>query len=418
MTLIMPTGLCPQIKINAIAILDGRVMKAEFVNSIDKINELTWQSIVNSNSPFTNYQFFKALEKSHSVCNEKGWQPQHLLLSDLESESHNICAILPMYIKQHSWGEYVFDWSWADAFEQHNVPYYPKLVATVPFTPISTAKLLTTSQLTNDIEVDQTQVFSVLTEQCLEKNINSWHVLFTPIIKNLPLIPDDVYQRNTVQFHWFNQKFNNFDYFLSTFTARKRKNVKKERLSIALQKIEIRQVLGKDITPEDLSFFYLAYQLTYLKRGHTPHLTVDFFTDILKSLPDNILLVIASIENKKIACSWFFFDDKRLYGRYWGCTDKVNNLHFELCYYQGIEFCIKHKLQIFNPGAQGEHKIQRGFEPVLTHSYHWIKHSEFRSAIQQFCQQEQQKMQHYLKQCQQLLPFNNKNNRTETDSLD
>lgn len=393
-------------------------MKAEFVHSLDQINELTWQSIVNLSSPFTNYQFFNALEKSQSACSEKGWQPQHLLLSDLDSTPNNIRAILPMYIKQHSWGEYVFDWSWADAFEEHNVDYYPKLVATVPFTPISTPKLLTNKRLTNDLEVVQAQVFSMLTEQCLNQNINSWHILFTPIIKNKALIPDDVYQRHTVQFHWFNQNFSSFDEFLSIFTARKRKNVKKERSSITHQNIEIRQVLGKDITPEELSFFYLAYQLTYLKRGHTPHLTIDFFTDILKSLPDNILLVIASSEGNNIACSWFFFDDKQLYGRYWGCTDKINNLHFELCYYQGIEFCIKHKLQVFNPGAQGEHKIQRGFEPVLTHSYHWIKHSAFRPAIQEFCQQEQQQMKHYFKQCQQLLPFNNQHNRTENDSLD
>jgi len=384
-------------------------MKAQFVNSLDKIDELTWQSFIDSNSPFSNYQYFKALETSLSVCSDKGWQPHHLLVSELKSGSEldpkNIHTILPMYIKQHSWGEYVFDWSWADAFKEHNVPYYPKLVATIPFTPISTTKLLTSNQKISDSEISQTEIFSVLTKHCKEQNINSWHMLFTPAIEETAVIPDDVYQRNTVQFHWFNQQYQNFDEFLITFTARKRKNVKKERLSIAQQNIEIRQILGKDITPEELSFFYLTYQLTYLKRGHTPHLSASFFNQILKSLPDNILLVIASIEGKDIACAWFFFDDKQLYGRYWGCTDKVSNLHFELCYYQGIEFCIKYKLEAFNPGAQGEHKIQRGFEPVLTHSYHWIKHSAFRPAIQEFCQQEQKQMQHYLKQCQQLLPF-------------
>lgn len=369
-------------------------MEIDFVNSIDKINEVTWQSLAPTNSPFINYQFFKALENSQSVCTEKGWQPHHLLCSN----DNNVSAIMPMYIKQHSWGEYVFDWAWADAYKKHNEAYYPKLVATIPFTPISTTKIMT-----SDIELPQ--VFSVLTEHCLAQNINSWHILYTQDINKQSLALNNVFQRNTVQFHWFNHQYHDFDSFLSTFTARKRKNVKKERLSISQQNINVRQILGKDITPEELSFFYLTYQLTYLKRGHSPHLTADFFARAIKSLPNNILLVVASVDDCDIACAWFFFDDHQLYGRYWGCTETCTNLHFELCYYQGIEFCIEHKLQVFNPGAQGEHKIQRGFEPILTHSYHWIKHLGFRAAIQQFCQQERQQMLSYQEHCQQFLPF-------------
>jgi predicted N-acyltransferase len=369
-------------------------MKTEFVNSINKINELTWQSLADSNSPFINYQFFQALEHSQSVCNKQGWQPHHLLLS----ESNNVRAILPMYIKSHSWGEYVFDWAWAEAYQKHNEPYYPKLVATIPFTPISTSKLMT-----SDIQLSE--IFSVLSEHCLDHNINSWHILYEQEIPKEVLSLHNVFHRNTVQFHWFNHQYHDFGQFLSTFSARKRKNVKKERLSISQQNIKVRQILGKDITPQELSFFYVTYQLTYLKRGHSPHLTADFFARALTSLPDNILLVIASIDGDDIACAWFFFDKHQLYGRYWGCTQSHNNLHFELCYYQGIEFCIEHKLQVFNPGAQGEHKIQRGFEPILTHSYHWIKHLGFRTAIQQFCLEEEQQMQHYLKHCQQFLPF-------------
>ena len=369
-------------------------MKFEFVNTIDKVDELTWQSLADSSSPLINYQFFKRLEKSQSVNNITGWQPHHLTCS----KSNNVLAIMPMYIKQHSWGEYVFDWAWADAYQKHNEPYYPKLVATIPFTPISTSKLIT-----NDMELSQ--VFPVLTEHCLEQNINSWHILYTQEMDKQLLSLNNVFHRNTVQFHWFNHQYPDFNAFLSTFTARKRKNVRKERLSITKQNIKVRRILGKDITPEELSFFYLTYQLTYLKRGHSPHLTINFFTDVLKSLPNNILLVIASIDDCDIACAWFFFDEQQLYGRYWGCTQTHNNLHFELCYYQGIEFCIEHKLQVFNPGAQGEHKIQRGFEPILTHSYHWIKHLGFRAAIQQFCQQERQQMLSYQEHCQQFLPF-------------
>ena len=369
-------------------------MKADFVNSIDKINESTWQLLANSSSPFSSYTFFKALEKSQSVCNKTGWQPHHLLCSNEEEVS----AILPMYIKQHSWGEYVFDWAWADAYEKHNIPYYPKLVATIPFTPISSSKLMT-----NNIELPQ--LFPTLTEHCLEQNINSWHILYTQETRKQEFKTQNIFNRNTVQFHWFNRQYNDFNDFLSTFSARKRKNVKKERLSITQQNIKVRQILGKNITPQELSFFYLTYQLTYLKRGHSPHLTADFFEQAVKSLPNNILLVIASVDERDIACAWFFFDEQQLYGRYWGSTETFNNLHFELCYYQGIEFCIEHKLQVFNPGAQGEHKIQRGFEPILTHSYHWIKHIDFRTAIQQYCLQEQQQMQSYKTHCQQFLPF-------------
>jgi predicted N-acyltransferase len=229
--------------------------------------------------------------------------------------------------------------------------------------------------------------------------------LYAQEVQKQSLRVNNVFHRNTVQFHWFNRQYHSFNEFLSTFTARKRKNVNKERLSISQQNIKVRRILGKDITSDELSFFYLTYQLTYLKRGHSPHLTADFFARALKSLANNILLVIASVDDCDIACAWFFFDDQQLYGRYWGCTQAHNNLHFELCYYQGIEFCIEQKLQTFNPGAQGEHKIQRGFEPVLTHSYHWIKHLGFRAAIQQFCLQERQQMQRYLIHCQQFLPF-------------
>ena len=255
-------------------------MKFEFVNTIDKVDELTWQSLADSSSPLINYQFFKTLEKSQSVNNTTGWQPHHLTCS----KSNNVLAIMPMYIKQHSWGEYVFDWAWADAYQKHNEPYYPKLVATIPFTPISTSKLIT-----NGIELSQ--VFPVLTGHCLAQNINSWHILYTQEMDKQLLSLNNVFQRNTVQFHWFNHQYPDFNAFLSTFTARKRKNVRKERLSITQQNIKVRRILGKDITPEELSFFYLTYQLTYLKRGHSPHLTIDFFTDVLKSLPNNILLL-------------------------------------------------------------------------------------------------------------------------------
>jgi len=367
-------------------------IKIDFINHIDKISASHWQNLNNSPCPFLRYGFFNALEKSSSVSFKQGWQAHHLVARS----NNEITAVMPMYLKSHSWGEYVFDWGWADAFKRYDINYYPKLVATIPFTPVSSDKLLSSQLQVNEL-------FETLIEHCQQENINSWHILYCNEL-NIAL-PEDVYQRNTVQFHWFNRDYKTFDDFLSTFTSRKRKNTRKERISIVQQNIKIRQLKNKEITQQDLEFFYLTYQLTYLKRGHQPHLNYDFFKQILSNMTNNILLIIASNEQEDIACALFFYDDSQLYGRYWGCTKQVNNLHFELCYYQGIEFCIQNKLKTFNPGTQGEHKIQRGFEPVLTHSYHWIKHPAFKVAIKNFCLQEQKHMLMYQQQCRQILPF-------------
>jgi len=364
-----------------------------FLESFNKVSRSDWQRLNKSTSPFLRYDFFQALESSGSTITEQGWQPHHLTLTDNNNE---INAILPMYLKDHSWGEYVFDWAWAEAYQRHELPYYPKLIATLPFTPVPSDKLLSST-------MNQSDVFSSLSEHCQQQSINSWHLLYCPEITTE--IPEDVYQRNTVQFHWFNNDYRCFEDYLSRFTSRKRKNTNKERISIAAQGVKVRRVLGGEVSQDEIDFFYLTYQLTYLKRGHSPHLTSEFFKAIFTTMPDNILLIIASHQDKDVACALFFYDDTQLYGRYWGCIEQFNNLHFELCYYQGIEFCIEINLKSFHSGTQGEHKIQRGFEPVLTYSYHWIKHEGFKPAIKEFCLQEQKQMRYYLQQCRQKLPF-------------
>ena len=363
-----------------------------FVDTFEAINKHDWQDLNKSTCPFLGYDFVNALEKSQSVCSQQGWQPHHLVAT----ADSNVLAIMPLYLKSHSWGEYVFDWDWADAFKHYNIDYYPKLVATIPFTPVNSNKLLSS-------DLDLCHMFEPLIQHCEQQNINSWHLLYCDEIKT-PL-PEDVYQRNTVQFHWFNRNYQSIDDFFNTFTSRKRRSTRQERLSIFQQGITIRRLTKHEITDKDLDFFYLTYQLTYLKRGHQPHLTAAFFKEIVNDDECNILLLVASNELEDIACALFFYDDEQLYGRYWGCTEYYNNLHFELCYYQGIEFCIENNLTSFNPGTQGEHKIQRGFEPILTYSYHWIKHPAFKDAIKDFCLQEQDHMRTYQAQCAQLLPF-------------
>ena len=385
-------------------------MNINFLDSIEQIPKSDWNKLNASACPLTSYDFFQALELSQSVSCAQGWQPHHMVVQN----EGLIDGIMPLYIKQHSWGEYVFDWDWAHAYEEHNLPYYPKLVGTIPFTPVTSNKLLTN-------KLALAEVFSSLKAHCQQHDINSWHLLFCPEITHSAEhqtantnsekleLPVDVYQRHTVQFQWFNRGYGSFDSgidsFLATFTARKRKNTRKERLSISHQGIKIRRLQGQAITAKDIDFFYLTYQLTYLKKGHQPHLSFTFFTQIISRLADNVLLIIASHKEDDVACALFFYDQTHLYGRYWGCSESFKNLHFELCYYQGIDFCIEHNLQCFNPGTQGEHKIKRGFEPILTHSYHWIKHTGFKPAIDNFCQLERAQMKKYQRQCQQALPF-------------
>jgi len=366
-------------------------MTLQAVDTISDISSSQWQRLNSSNMPFLDYEFFRALEASGSVGDGTGWTPHHVVFE----QSGELHGLLPSYVKSHSWGEFVFDWDWAQAFEQHGFDYYPKLVSTIPFTPITSDKLLSKTLKPSAIVDD-------MIEHCLAQSLNSWHLLFCP---QMTAARDDVFERYTVQFHWFNRDYRDFEHFLSGFMARKRKNVRKERLSIAAQGIEIRRLKASEVGEAELDFFYLCYQQSYFKRNHTPHLNKDFFAQIFATLADNILLLIASHEQRYVASALFLFDDAQLFGRYWGCVEEFNNLHFELCYYQGIEFCIEQNLQSFNPGAQGEHKIKRGFEPVLTYSYHWVKEAAFRPAIKDFCQRERQHLQDYFERCRQALPF-------------
>lgn len=378
-------------------------MNISFLDNIQLL-ESTFKQQQNNTTLFPSFNFLAALEESGCASLTTGWRPYHLSCS----ENDNITAALPLYLKSHSWGEYVFDWAWAEAYEKYNIPYYPKLVSTIPFTPIPSNKLINgSSSQSADIELEE--IIPVLIGHCEQTNINSWHLLYQLPIKQelLAEFSSQVFERNTVQFHWFNRNYCHFDEFLATFSARKRKNTRKERASIAAQGISVRKVKGTDVSEEDLAMFFLAYQVTYVKKGHQPHLNVNFFTNLVKSMGNNMLFIFANHNGKDVASALFFFDEYHLYGRYWGCIESFNHLHFELCYYQGIEFCIENNIQCFNPGTQGEHKIQRGFEPVLTHSYHWIKHQGFRSAIGEFCQQEQKQMRYYQEQCRLALPFKN-----------
>ena len=365
---------------------------------IDAIDASLWQSFFASN-PFTTHAFLSALEQSQCVAKTTGWQAQHLVVY----EDDKVIALAPGYLKSHSYGEYVFDWAWADAYAQHGLSYYPKWLCGSPFSPIEGQRIA--------IKHPQSALLyhyitNLLTRTCQQFGWSGWHINFCPKAQAESLIAQHGMHRLGVQFHWFNRDYTDFDDFLDHLSSRRRKVIKKERRKISQQEISIEWLQGAQLTPQLMERFCLFYQRTYLKRsGHTGYLNAHFFHLLQSSMAEKMVLMLAMKDQQIIAATLSFVDENTLYGRYWGAIDEFNCLHFELCYYQGIEYCIRHQLHCFHAGAQGEHKIVRGFEPVLTHSVHAIMAPEFKHAIADYLERERQQVGIYYEQCQALLPF-------------
>lgn len=376
-------------------------MKIHFIESIKNIDETIWNNLVDSDYPFMQHSFLLSLEESKCVGEGTGWHTFHLVVK----EEEDVIALMPMYIKTDSHGEFIFDWSWADAFYRNGLDYYPKLVSAIPFTPASGPRLCVLD------ESKRTHITSLikegLEEISIELGISSAHILL-PEKKELTSYVDSGFStRTSYSFHWFNNNYSDFDDFLKELTSRQRKNLRKERSKIFDQNIHMERIPGEDITEELWDSFFKFYQITYLKRGMQAYLNLDFFHKISERLPKSLLLVIAKEAKTKghLAGALNFCDSKNLYGRYWGCLEEYDSLHFESCYYQGIEHCIEMKLNKFDPGVQGEHKIKRGFLPVETFSSHWIKDDRFKKAIDDFLIREREHILEYNERCKSLLPF-------------
>lgn len=374
-------------------------MNFRFFTGIDGIPAAVWNSLAQGGGPFLRHEFLTALEDSGSVCEETGWQPHHLLVS----RGNIPVAAMPLYIKHHSYGEYVFDWSWADAYHRNGLAYYPKLLTAIPFTPSQSVRLLIRPE--EDPDVLTKAICHRVQEEAKAVGASSWHVLFPTEQESTRLVEQVMPQRTGTQFQWFNRNYGSFAEFLSLFNSRKRKNVRKERQAVQDAGIRFVHSRGEQISDAQWQMFYRFYQNTYHVRGQQPYLSLAFFRQLGKTMPDNVLLVMAVLDGREIAAALSLFDDTTLYGRYWGCLEEYQFLHFETCYYQGIEFCIEHGLQRFDSGAQGEHKIQRGFEPVATFSNHWIADPRFADAIADFLLQEREHVEQYRADAAQLLPF-------------
>jgi len=358
-----------------------------------------WNNLAGTTYPFMRHEFLLALEQSGSVCEYSGWAAAHLLVI----EQKQLLAILPMYVKQHSWGEYVFDHSWAQAYQQQGLDYYPKWLSAIPFTPCQGPRIVV--QLGIDTLDVMRLLLDFIQQQAKQQNISSWHCLFLELLQLEQLRTLGLSVREGIQFQWFNQGYTDFNDFLSTMNASKRKMLKRERRRVSEQGVKLVRITGLDVSEQQWQIFFQFYSLTYLKRNSQPYLNLAFFKQIAATMGEQLLLILALKDEQPIAAALSFIGDDTLYGRYWGCYEDYHSLHFESCYYQGIDYCIERGLKRFDSGAQGEHKIARGFEPVTTYSVHWLKDERYEKAIQKFLDSEQKEILNYKQVAKTYLPF-------------
>jgi uncharacterized protein len=371
-------------------------------DTIADIDASEWNAVSGTDYPFIRHEFLAALEISGSVGDGTGWQPMHVTVRSTEPDA-TLLAIMPMYLKDDSYGEYVFDWSWADAYHRHGIRYYPKFLTAIPFTPASGPRICFRHPA--DAQYLLPAVVEAVKQQATRLQISGWHLLFpeTPLSEHM--LSTGLLRRTGCQYQWFNRGYSNFDDFLASFNSRKRKNVRKERQRVKADGIEFEWLEGNAISATDWQIFYDFYANTYHVRGREPYLKQRFFQLVGSHLQDHTLLVLARKQGQAIAGALSFKGKQTLYGRYWGCGQEYQFLHFETCYYQGIDYCLKHGISRFDSGAQGEHKIQRGFEPVQTWSNHWLAHPSFRAAVADFLEDEQNQLRRYMEKARDYLPF-------------
>lgn len=374
-------------------------------SSMQTIDAFQWDRMIQDNNPFLKHAFLSAMETHGCVSKKFGWIPHHITLSYQDK----IIAALPLYEKHNNYGEFVFDQAWEQAWHQVGLNYYPKLVSAVPYTPAQGQRFLIDSEV--DF-VSQEKLLATLIEAtqslAIEWDMSSIHVLFaeTEQQKQIEeLNRPNFYFRHDCQFHWFNQGFESFDDFLTILKRKKRKNIKQERQFIVRNDISFRVLNGHTATNQDWENFDFFYQKTFIEKWSTPTFNLGFFKAIANALPDQIVLVLADQQDKCVAGALMFESDTTLYGRHWGCTENIKNLHFETCFYQGIDYAIQKGLRIFEPGAGGEHKIARGFVPVKMRSTHWVKDNPFPEGLTNFIQQEKQMIDDYAEECSAHIPY-------------
>ncbi len=378
-------------------------MQVSIIDSLEKISASEWNALAGDANPFLRHEFLLALEATGCVSAKTGWRPRHLIARNDATPGSSLVGAVPLYLKNHSYGEYVFDWAWANAYEQAGLEYYPKLVAAVPFTPVTGARLLTVEN--DSTPTIKTHLIDAAQELMQESRASSLHWLF--------LTPEDAHMleaeghmlRNGCQFHWTNVGYRDFDDFLSGFTAQKRKKIKRERRHVQEAGITMETLTGASIQVAHWDAFYEFYLSTIRAHGAIPYLSREFFLRLDNTMRDRVVLVFARRGADYVAGALNLCGADTLYGRYWGSRGEFHSLHFETCYYTAIEYCLAQGLRRFEAGAQGEHKLARGFTPVVTRSAHRLVHPRFSHAVADYLARERLDMDAYVNELNEHAPF-------------
>jgi predicted N-acyltransferase len=380
-------------------------VRTAILHSIDSVTAADWNRVAGTADPFLRHEFLAALERHDCVGERYGWLPRHITVS---GDDGRLCGVVPLYLKSNSYGEFVFDWAWADAYQRAGLPYYPKLVAAIPYTPVTGHRLLVAA------DADQAAVARVLVDAALAltgaAGASSLHWLFTDTADTGLLVGRGLLRRTGCHFHWHNEGYRTFDDFLARLSSRKRKKIRRERRYVAEAGIRMQILHGSDATHRQWQSMHGFYRSTFEKKSGIPTLSLGFFEEISHTMGDQVVLVFALLDGRPVAGAIMLRGATALYGRHWGCLAEYHSLHFETCYYQGIDYAIRHGLELFEPGAQGEHKISRGFLPTYTWSAHWIRDARFRAAIAHFLEQEEEFMVDYHDDLQRTSPFRHDGN--------
>lgn len=383
------------------------IYQAQTIASLSEISEKEWNACCYTqqtrHNPFLSYQFLSALEESGCATSETGWQAQHILIH----KGKELVGVMPLYLKSHSYGEYVFDHAWADAYQHafQNIGqnttenYYPKLQSAVPFSPVTATKLMVRpSEILNNLEI-QEQILMAALSLVKGYQLSSLHVTFAEKAEWALMAEHGFLKRLDQQFHWHNEGYRSFEDFLMALSSRKRKNIRKERKQSVINGVEIEILSGSDITEEHWDHYFAFYLETGQRKWGQPYLNRRFFSLLSEKMSEKIILILCKRENKYIAGALNMLSDDTLYGRYWGAIEDHKYLHFEVCYYQAIEYAILHGLKKVEAGAQGEHKLARGYRPAPTYSAHWISNPHFRKAVADYLVRERE----VVKQNQEIL---------------
>ncbi|MEQ1801655.1 MAG: GNAT family N-acetyltransferase [Gammaproteobacteria bacterium] len=375
-------------------------MRIEVARNITDVPAADWNGLGGTDYPFLRHEFLAALEETGCVAPATGWTPCHLLLRD---DAGRLLGAMPLYSKTSSYGEFVFDWAWADAYRRAGLRYFPKLVSAVPFTPATSPRLLHAAGVDPDAVANA--LLAGATGLARQIEASSVHVLFPTAGECALLARAGFLRRKDCQFHWANRGYADFDAFLGEFTAEKRKKAKRERRRVAEAGISFVRLSGHEIDAALWKKLMPLYASSFWRRGREPYLNEAFFMRVGATLPDNILAIVAMRQGEPVATALCFRGASTLYGRYWGSEGDYHSLHFETCYYQGIEYCIEQGLTAFEPGTQGEHKISRGFVPTETWSAHWLSHPQFSAAIDQYLDRERAHIDEYIETASDHIPY-------------